>query len=542
MKRKGLFLFLFLVLVFVFCFNQINNADTFSHLKAGQLIWQTGQIPYHDVFSFTAPGAPWIPHEWLAEVVFFGVQQVFGFWGLIAFVAGIAALTFFVLFSIARARGAELFISFLTLFVVGAASFSFWVPRPQIFVFLFSALLLYLLERYRDEPKSSYLWQSLLIILVWANTNASVALGILIIGLFFFGIAARDGRWSPAVTRLGKALLGAILLSFLNPGTYHAFTYGITILPELRTLMVYEWQPILAYWSGWDTRWYVAEIAAAAVFLSWRLGAEREDRDRTWLVLVLGASVMPFLAARYLAYWAIFAAAPLAWTLSHALRNTHIAERFSPKRRRAALVLACGGLLIVRVATLPSQYIDGTALPVAAADFLAQNHARGNLFNVYNQGGYLLWRLSPDVKIAMDGRSEVYLGQPTKDYETILKGGPAADALISQYHIAYFMFPYDPAFLGNEQTLLADLSDHGWQLVWWDDGAVIFARDDAQNQALIRQYALHYVGPFINPTDITGANAKPAAAEIDALMTRAPQSTVVAQYAEDFLASHKLKP
>lgn len=537
-RRDRILLFLFLVLIFLFCFNQINNADTFYHLRAGQLIWQTGQIPFHDVFSFTAAGAQWIPHEWLAELIFFGVQQALGFGGLIAFVAALATLTFFLLFLIARRRGAHPLIAVLVLFLIGAASFQFWVPRPQVFVFLFSVLLVYLMERYRMDDKRSYLWWSMAIIVLWANMNASVIVGIVIITLFFFAIAARDGRWSPAVKRIGLAVLGAIALAFVNPETYKVFTYGVTILPEIHALNVYEWQSILSYWSGWDTRWFVAEIVAAAIFLAWRLGTESEDRDRAWLVLVLGASVAPFIAARYLAYWALFTAAPLAWTLSHTLKNVHLAETFSPRRQRAALVIACGGLLIVRIATLPTQYVDDMALPVAAADFLAQNGAGGNLFNVYDQGGYLLWRLWPNVKIAMDGRSEVYLGKPTQDYETILHGGSAASALMNQYDIQYFVLPYDQPFLASAQSLLSDLANSGWQLVWWDDSAIVFARNDAQNQALIQHYALHYISPFINPTTISSADTRPAAEEINELMSRAPQSTVVAQYAQDFLASH----
>lgn len=541
MKAKA-FLILFLALVFFLCFNQINNADTFYHLKTGELISQTGQIPSHDVFSFTAAGAPWIAHEWLAELVFFGIQHAFGFWWLIAFVAALAALTFFLLFLIARDRGANLFVTCAVLLAVGGASFSFWVPRPQVFAFFFTVLIVYLLERYRTDDRPRYLWWTLAALLAWANMNASVPLGIMIVALYFLTIAARDGRWSPAVRRIGRALLGAIAIAFVNPNTYHVFTYWFTILPEVHALHIHEWQSILAYWDGWNTRFFVAEIAAAGIFLLWRLGAEREDRDRTWLALVLGASAMPFLAARYLPYWALIAAAPIAWTLTRTLRHVRfagLARRISPKKREVIFALTCGTIIILRIATLPAQYADAAALPVNAADFLAQNHAQGNLFNTYHEGGYLLWRLYPEVKISMDGRSEIYLGQPTKDYETILKGGPAADLLINQkYDIQYFVLPYDQTFLAGIQPLLTDLADHGWQLVWWDDGAIVLARDDAQNRTLIARYALRYVGPFIDPSTITGADTKPAAAEIDSLVTRAPQSTVIAQYAQEFLLSH----
>jgi len=283
-RQERILLALFLALIFLFCFNQINSADSFYHLRTGQLIWQTGQIPHSDVFSYTAAGAQWIPHEWLAELVFFAVQSASGFWGLVAFIAALATITFYFLFLLARRKGADFFLSLLILFVIGAGSFQFWVPRPQSFVFLFCAALLYLLERYRNDPKKKYLLWSALIIWVWANMNASVALGILIVALFLGGIAAQEKKWSPTVRNLTWALLGAIGLSFINPSTYKIFTYGITILPAIHIFKVYEWQPILAYWSGTDTKLFVGEIIAAAAFLIWQLGAKGKNRDLAWLV------------------------------------------------------------------------------------------------------------------------------------------------------------------------------------------------------------------------------------------------------------------
>ncbi len=534
---ERILLALFLALIFLFCLNQINSADSFYHLKAGQLIWQTGQIPHRDVFSYTAAGAQWIPHEWLAELVFFAVQSTFGFWGLEAFIAALATIAFYFLFLLARRKGADFFLSLLILFAIGAASFQFWVPRPQSFVFLFCAILIYLLERYRTDPKKKYLLWSAFIIWVWANMNASVALGLLIIALFLGGIAAHEKKWSSTVRNLAGTLLGAIGLSFINPSTYKIFTYGITILPAIHIFKVYEWQPILAYWLGTDTKFFVGEIVAAAAFLIWQLGVKKKNRDLTWLALVVGISIMPFVASRYLAYWAIFVAAPLAWTLSDALKN--ILAKFSPKIFFAVLIGAGGGLLIFRLNTLPSTYVDPSILPVHAADFLADNDAQGNIFNAYSQGGYLLWRLWPEVKISMDGRSEVYLGQPTDEYYAILKDNADANVLINQkYNIQYFVFPYDPTFLASVQPLLIDLDKSGWQMVWWDDGAIVLARDDAQNQGLIEKYALHYVGPFIDPTTIKGAAVRPAAAEIQSLMDRAPGSAAIANYAKDFLISH----
>ena len=46
----------------------LNDGDTFWHIKAGEWIIGQGAVPHTDPFSYTKAGAPWVAHEWLAEV------------------------------------------------------------------------------------------------------------------------------------------------------------------------------------------------------------------------------------------------------------------------------------------------------------------------------------------------------------------------------------------------------------------------------------------------------------------------------------------
>jgi hypothetical protein len=51
---------------------------------------------------------------------------------------------------------------------------------------------------------------------------------------------------------------------------------------------------------------------------------------------------------------------------------------------------------------------EAKALPVNAANWITQHKPSGPLFNSYNWGGYLLWRLGPDYPVYVDGRTDVY--------------------------------------------------------------------------------------------------------------------------------------
>src|SRR5260370_1982150 len=78
------------LLIATFCHPQglgslLSDGDTGWHIRAGELILQTGRVPVTDPFSFSRPQQPWFAWEWLADLVF---TQTWRWRGL----AGVAAL------------------------------------------------------------------------------------------------------------------------------------------------------------------------------------------------------------------------------------------------------------------------------------------------------------------------------------------------------------------------------------------------------------------------------------------------------------------
>ena len=43
-----------------------------------------------------------------------------------------------------------------------------------------------------------------------------------------------------------------------------------------------------------------------------------------------------------------------------------------------------------------------------AVEWIRQHQPEGNLFNSYTWGGYLVWHLSPDYPVYIDGRADLY--------------------------------------------------------------------------------------------------------------------------------------
>src|SRR5207247_3186589 len=64
--------------------NLLNDGDTLSHIVIGRWIIEHRAIPFHDPFSSTFPGETWVPHEWLAEIVFAALYEWLGWGGVVA--------------------------------------------------------------------------------------------------------------------------------------------------------------------------------------------------------------------------------------------------------------------------------------------------------------------------------------------------------------------------------------------------------------------------------------------------------------------------
>ena len=59
----------------------LKDADIYWHLRTGQIIRQTGEVPRTDIFTYTREGAPWIDLHWIFQV---GVSRLFERGGAVA--------------------------------------------------------------------------------------------------------------------------------------------------------------------------------------------------------------------------------------------------------------------------------------------------------------------------------------------------------------------------------------------------------------------------------------------------------------------------
>jgi hypothetical protein len=103
---------------------------------------------------------------------------------------------------------------------------------------------------------------------------------------------------------------------------------------------------------------------------------------------------------------------------------------------------------------------DPAFLPVESVNFIQMNYPSARIFNQYDWGGYLIYRLWPQNHPFIDGRGEIYAVQP--GWEQIL----------SRYDV-------DLVVIRNNTSLAGALeSDPGWRLAHQDRISVIYTRNE----------------------------------------------------------------
>ena len=152
------------------------DPDTYLHLGAGRWMLAHGAVPATDPFSHSLPGAPWLAHEWLAELMLTGAYQWAGWTGLGALVALTFAATLAYLMRFLLARMEPVHAVFFTMYAACMLA-AHLLARPHALAWPLLALwvgtLVQALEQHRPPP-----WWLLGVMVLWANLHGSFMLGI----------------------------------------------------------------------------------------------------------------------------------------------------------------------------------------------------------------------------------------------------------------------------------------------------------------------------------------------------------------------------
>jgi hypothetical protein len=331
----------------------------------------------------------------------------------------------------------------------------FALDRPYLFTFLFLTATIAILEFNR------WLWLLPPIFLVWANCHGGFFLGWVVLAAY--GIEALLRRQRP-VLWFGAA---AILISGLNPNGFRIPLILMYYRNSYLTSRLQEW----ARPRWWVVNEFTLLLFGTALVLLW---ARRRVRLPDWLLFAAFA-VAALSAQRniiLIGIWApILIASYFPWK-----------PALPPVAPFAAALLLMLGAIAASAGSFFQLRAAEWKYPAGAADFLLRHHIPGPIFNTYEYGGYLIWRLWPADRVFIDGRS---LSESVfQDYGRILynhdeNGGKTAQQLLDQYGIQTIVmntFEYGEGLVYLLAPALADPRQTDWKLVYDDPTAIVLMR------------------------------------------------------------------
>lgn len=468
------------------------DSDAGWHIRNGERIIRSGELPKRDPFSFTMASKPWFAWEWGSDVL---VGTIHSRWGLsgVAFFYGCAiAAGVWCWFRLNWLCGGNfLFACFLAAPMLSTSNLH-WLARPHVLSWIFLIGTLMAAETLRERRLSTGFGAAIAAgSCLWTNLHASFFFAPVIFGCYAAGTYLEPFIWKSE-----------------KPGNWRAYAVAGVISAAASLVNPYGWgvhEHVFRYLTDSELLQRIGE------FQTFNFGAD----GTLQILLALGVSVLAcavalsqrnlpaFLLSGLLIVTAIRTARglpllallvlPLAnGVLTKALRTC---SGLQPSIRRALdSFLAYSGRLrvldsrssglvwvpviaLIVLAGLRSPAIAAQTgfpadqFPVAAAgqvEAMVPGDAR--ILAPDKFGGYLIYRFDGARKVFFDGRSDLYGAEFLKQYGRMVQVRPGWKQIFEQYRFTHALLP-------DDYSLIPALQQAGWKTVYRDQVCTLLSRD-----------------------------------------------------------------
>lgn len=484
-------------LVFLsFGYTEMAGSDMWWHIAAGRELLQTGTLWMVDDWSFSAHGEVWLNHEWLADIIYYGWVSLLGVESLVYWKWLVIVATF-ILLQIALARSsASLLAGLICASMAAAIAAPFLDVRPHLYsLLLFSVLLVLLLGR---GPKAHALRVPLgLFFLLWVNLHGGFFYGLMALGILIF-------PWRElSVTTFKTALVTGLICvaaSMVNPSGFKAFLYPLAYAFDSGSpfRQLGEWldpfQPggiasplfFTVMWFPLFALCYLVPGVRARTGIPW------EGLALTGLTLA-----MALTSRRFIPLYAISLAVLLAPLLGVLL----VQLRLQGQRPRVEMGAVALAVLFAFYRMLPYPMAAGPAFhyltaeysyPVEVVNYMEVNKLKGNVYALYNWGGYLHWRTDGELKVFIDGRADtLYSDQIYNQYVQVLSSGQGWMEAIEASDADFILWPLTRGY--GQYKVRELIASERWVGVYQDSVSYLLARSSV---SLPRERKMPSAGPW----------------------------------------------
>jgi hypothetical protein len=459
----------------------ISEYDTFWHLRTGQWIVENGTIPATDPFSSFGMDKPWVAYSWLFGLLLYGLYEAFGLIGIIGYrvvlaVAVVAALHRLV----ARRQTSFAFAAGLVAAAAVALTPLLLGERPGLLTILFATLTLDAILLLREGSRSRLVWLLPICYILWANIHIQFVHGLFLLGLacaapladrlLGLGTAGENAdRWgSRGWWKLVALTAACFLATLINP--YHLRIYSVVLEYSRQTETYHLFPELKAMDFRQISDWVVLGLTGAAAFTLGRRG-----RGSAFEVLLLLATAYFSFHAKHDLWFVVLASVGIVATARRrSVSVDHVEALTWPQRLVGIAVLVLITLFTCWRRDLTNARLEtelAAEFPVAAARVIEERGCKGPLYNHFDWGGYLIWRL-PQLPAAIDGRTNIHGDKRIQRFADTWAAAPGWDE--------------DPELQAARLVVLqvrAPLTsllrlDPRWTVVHEDPVAVVFAKSD----------------------------------------------------------------
>ena len=498
--RAGLFIAGAAVLaICLMALQPVRSPDVWHHVGSGRFVVQNRGPASVDVFSCTAQGKRWLQFEWLSQLLLYGVHEAGGVSGLLLVrIVAAAGMAVFLLVA-ARRRGANGAASAIAVALAACVMSGRFFSRPEIFTLLLMAAFMVSVEKLR-KGKTRWFFVPALLMAPWVNMHGAWVAGIAYLGLVCAGETA------PRLLRLKKAasprtlkflwlaLALAMAATLVNPYGWHIWEvpFSLSRTAEVRAHIA-EWKP-----PTLDT-WLDSRNIGVFLFVGSLILAPSAISIADALA-ILFFGFLAFTARRHLTLAMLVTAPIFARQLSLIWDRSLLSRKpvFSRGVVRvggtvvicaAAALTALGGFHLPRAGV----GLDKKVYPVAAVDFLETHDLKGNLFNAYSFGNYLLYRRYPDNRVFIDGRVDMYGSEIVKLFTRVRRANEGWQQILKDHDIEIAVLEISKR--SDIPIVVALHRSPEWALCYWDNLSAIYVRATPARKAFLDSVYVYKVRP-----------------------------------------------
>ena len=466
------------VFVIILSARPMGDQDIGWHLRNAEYFVQTSHFVRQDMFASTTLGAPWIDHEWLAELPFYAAWRVLGDRGLYLIMLLALEAIFLGVYRLSYqyskdARAACIVTVAASL--LGTVSFG---PRTLLFGWLLLIIELLVIQTYREKRvtpvrrQTRILWLLPGIFLLWVNTHGSWLIGFFVFFTFIVsGLitvqreALQCTAWSSKERiHLTLVLIGCFAALFVNPYGWHlvAYPFDLAFQQKLNIGNVSEWQSL-----------DFGTLRGRILFLF--LGASalaQLVRRRIWSpyeLVLLGIGLYAAMCyTRFLFLAAILVMPLLAVDLSGYRRSPRTQLRPALNAFIWIFLLVIASRAYAQSVRMIEQHTQNV-YPIDAVAYLARHLPVGLLLNSYDWGGYLEWH-ARSVPVFIDSRVDIFERSGVlADYLDVVQLKNSF-GILDKYKVKYVLFEPDAPLV----YLLKQSSS--WKTDYEDGTAILMER------------------------------------------------------------------